>query len=134
MSDFKVFSTQSIDLNAIRSRVAELRRVPESLKFAPHKDEKNLKAITDEFEKNMEVSFSDWSSYLSTLSSEDLDEALSQLKQVLGELENENSAMANDTNELKLSCTKENEKLEEELEKLCSSLEFAEGQFLMPSN
>ncbi|KAK6138578.1 hypothetical protein DH2020_027679 [Rehmannia glutinosa] len=121
-------SSQPIDTNTLRSRIAELRNVEETSELGTEGEEKLLNDVAYELESKINWIFSEYSSNLSSLSSEDLDEILGQLKKELVELEGEHGGMESEIEKLQRRCAEDYGKMEGELEKLCCSLEIIESQ------
>ncbi|KAK6161706.1 hypothetical protein DH2020_005087 [Rehmannia glutinosa] len=121
-------SSQPIDTNTLRSRIAELRNVEETSELGTEEEEKLLNDVAYELESKLNWIFSEYSSNLSSLSSEDLDEILGQLKKELVEVEGENGGMESEIEKLQSEIAEDYGKMEGELEKLCCSLEIIESQ------
>ncbi|PIN23475.1 hypothetical protein CDL12_03803 [Handroanthus impetiginosus] len=119
--------SQPIDLNSLRSRIAELRNVDEASELGPE-EEKLLKDVSDELESKINWGLSECSSNLSTLPSEDLKEILGQLKKELSEVEGENAGIDCEIEELQRRCMEDYDAMDSELEKLSCWLEFIESQ------
>ncbi|KAI3470020.1 hypothetical protein Pfo_026683 [Paulownia fortunei] len=120
-------SSQPIDRNTLRSRIAELRNVDENSELGTE-EEKLLNDVAYELESKINWIFSECSSNLSSLSSEDLNEILGQLKKELVEVEGDNAGIECEIEELQRRCVEDYDKMESELEKLCYSLELIESQ------
>ncbi|KAK6161716.1 hypothetical protein DH2020_005097 [Rehmannia glutinosa] len=121
-------SSQPIDTNTLRSRIAEFRNVEETSELGSEEEEKLLNDVAYELESKLNWIFSEYSSNLSSLSSEDLDEILGQLKKELVEVEGENGGMESEIEKLQSEIAEDYGKMEGELEKLCCSLEIIESQ------
>ncbi|PIN25790.1 hypothetical protein CDL12_01472 [Handroanthus impetiginosus] len=119
--------SQPIDLNSLRSRIAELRTVDEASELGPE-EEKLLKDVSEELESKINWGLSECSSNLSTLPSEDLKEILGQLKKELSEVEGENAGIDCEIEELQRRCMEDYDAMDSELEKLSCWLEFIESQ------
>lgn len=121
-------SPRPIDLNSFRSRIAELRNVDENPELGAGKAEKLMNDVGFELERKINWISSEWVSNLSSLSSEDLNEILGQLKKELGEVEGENVAIEHEIEEVQRRCMEDYDQLDTEMEKLCCSLESIESQ------
>ncbi|XP_057766263.1 uncharacterized protein LOC130986763 isoform X2 [Salvia miltiorrhiza] len=121
-------SPQPIDLNFLQSRIAELRNVDEKFELGVGEVEKLTNDVGSELERKIDWISSEWFSNLSSLTTEDLNETLGQLKKELSEVEGENVAIEREVEELQRRCVEDYDKLDTELEKFCCSLEFIESQ------
>ncbi|KAH6830029.1 hypothetical protein C2S53_004146 [Perilla frutescens var. hirtella] len=121
-------SPQPIDLNSLQSRIAELRSVDENSHLGTGEVEKLMNDVGFEIERKIDWISSEWCSNLSSLSSENLNEILGQLKKELGDVEGESVAIEREIEDLQRRCVKDYDELDAELEKLCCSLEFIESQ------
>ncbi|KAL8525233.1 hypothetical protein ACS0TY_014745 [Phlomoides rotata] len=120
--------SQPVDLKSLRSRITELGDVDGNSEHDTEATQKLMNNIADELEKKINWISSEWSSNLSTLPSEDLDEILGQLKKEMGQVEGENIAVGQEIEELERRCVEDYDKVESELEKLQCSLEFIQVQ------
>ncbi|GFQ04288.1 hypothetical protein PHJA_002572700 [Phtheirospermum japonicum] len=127
MSQASIDSSQPIDTNNLRSRIAELRNVEEN-KELDTEEEKLQNDVADELENTIDRILSEHCSNLSSLSSEDIDEILGQLKKELVEVGTENAAVECEIEKLQQRYSEDYGKMESELEKICCSLESIESQ------
>lgn len=124
-------ATTRPDLNAIRSRIEELRDINRNFvdvpKLNPSEVDELLKKTTIGFESKADkVLFDDLD--ISSLSAKELEEFLDHLKGVLRSVEDENSTAEEDLKELSNRCLEDSIKLESELEGLSCSLESCESK------
>ncbi|KAL6532025.1 hypothetical protein OROGR_013995 [Orobanche gracilis] len=121
-------SSLPIDTNALRSRIAELRNVEENTGLGTEEEEKLLNDVAEELERKIGSIFSEYSTNLSSLSSEELNEILGQLKSEVVEVEAQSAGMECELEKLQRRCVEDYGKMESELEKLRCSLEIIESQ------
>lgn len=118
------------DLNAIRSRIGELRVINSNFADVPNLNpsevDELLKKTTLGFESRIDQLFDGLD--LSSLSAKDLEEFLGHLKKVLRSVEDVNSKAEEELEELSSRCVEDSIKLESELEGLSCSLEFCESK------
>ncbi|KAL3619960.1 hypothetical protein CASFOL_034872 [Castilleja foliolosa] len=127
MSQTSIVSSQPIDINNLRSRIAELRNVEEN-PILGSEEEKLQNEVADELESKINRVCSEYCSNLSSLSREEIDEILGVLKKKLVEVGTENADMDCEIEKLQWRYSEDYGKMESELEKICCSLETIESQ------
>ncbi|GER34104.1 RNA-directed DNA polymerase (reversetranscriptase)-related family protein [Striga asiatica] len=123
-----ICSSQLLDTNTLRSRVAELKNVEDNSGLGNEGAEKLQNNLADELESRINCILSEYSSHLWSFSSEDFDEILEQLRKELVEVESQNAVVKCEIEKLERSCVEDYAEIEHELEKLCCSLEIIESQ------
>ncbi|KAL3619962.1 hypothetical protein CASFOL_034874 [Castilleja foliolosa] len=127
MSQTSIVSSQPIDINNLRSRIAELRNVEEN-PILGSEEEKLQNEVADELESKINRICSEYCSNLSSLPREGIDEILGVLKKELVEVGTENADMDCEIEKLKGRFSEDYGKMESELEKICYSLEIIESR------